>query len=329
MTAGSPGLIDMHSHFYGETLFGILARRGAVPRVEHEGSLRFMVTPTSRFELKGGFVSLDERLAWMDAHGIARQLMTFPGALGPDVLPAAEAAPLVRDVNDELAAVCRAYPARFVGLAGLPLADLDASIAELHRARAMGHIGFILPSNYAATLEHLAALAPLFAAADLLCAHIMLHPGQRADEDLAPRRYADLGMHRASSIDLHAGIAHALTTLIHSGVPTRHERLTFQVVNLGGAFPAVVERMDHIVATRAPDAPRPSAMLDGIWVDNASLGPHALALGIAVFGADRVMLGTDFPIFATELATDALRGSSAREAIGWENAADLLARYEV
>jgi aminocarboxymuconate-semialdehyde decarboxylase len=326
---GVPGLVDMHSHFYGETLFAILARRRAVPRVAHEGTRRFMVTPTSRFELKGGFVSLDERLAWMDGRGIARQLMTFPGALGPDVLPAAEAVPLVRDVNDELAAVCRAHPARFVGLAGLPLADLDASIAELHRARALGHIGFILPANYAATLAHLAALAPLFEAADAVGAHVMLHPGLRADEDLAPHAYADLGMHRASSIDLHAGIAHALTTLIHSGLPARHRRLTFQVVNLGGAFPVLVERMDHIVATRAADAPRPSVMLDGIWVDNASLGPLALALGVAVFGADRVMLGTDYPIFATDVATDAVRASPARDALGWANATDLLARHSV
>ncbi len=320
-------MIDMHSHFYGEGLFGILSRRGAVPRVEHDGKRRFMVTPTSRFELTGDFVSLDERLAWMDAHGIVRQLMTFPGALGPDVLPAAEAVPLVRDVNDELSAACRAHPARFVSLAGLPLADLDAAIAELHRARSMGHIGFILPCNYAATLGHFAALTPLFAEADRLGAHVMLHPGLRADEDLAPRAYADLGMHRASSIDLHSGIAHAMTTLIHSSVPARHRHLTFQVVNLAGAFPILVERMDHVVQSRDPAAPRPSAMLDGIWVDNASLGPRALALGVAVFGADRVMLGTDYPIFATDVADAALDGSPARERIGWKNATELLARY--
>lgn len=324
---GPPGMIDMHAHFYGETLFGILSRRGSVPRVEADGGSRFMVTPTSRFELRGGFVSLEERLTWMDAQGVARQLMTFPGALGPDVLPVEEAVPLVRDVNDELAETCRAHPARFVGLAGLPLANVDASIAELHRARGMGHIGFILPSNYADTLARLATLMPLFAAADALGAHIMLHPGQRADEDLAPKSYADLGMHRASSIDLHSGIAHALTTLIHSGLATRYGGLTFQVVNLGGAFPVLLERMDHIIATRAPEAARPSAMLDRIWVDNASLGPHALALGLAVFGPDRVMLGTDYPIFATSLATDAVQGSPERDAVGRENAAKLLALH--
>ncbi|MGI4951680.1 MAG: amidohydrolase family protein [Janthinobacterium lividum] len=323
------GAIDTHSHFYGETLFACLSRRDGVPRVESRGAARFMVTPTSRFELRGGFVSVDERLAWMDANRIARQVMTFPGALGPDVLPAREAVPLVRDVNDELASVCRAHPDRFVGLAGLPLADLGAAMAELERARGLGLIGFILPSNYAATLAHLDSLTPLFAVADQLGAHVMLHPGLRADEDLTPRAYADLSIHRASSLDLHSDIGHALTTVIYSRLTTRYRNVTVQVVNLGGTFPVLIERMDQIVATRDPTAPRPSSMLDGIWVDNASLGPHALALAVAVFGADRILMGTDYPIFETDISLAAARNHGSRELILAHNAAKLLASYAV
>lgn len=321
-------MIDMHSHFYGEALLARLAARAGVPRVEVQDGRRFMVTSTSRFELRGGFVSLADRLAWMESLGIAKQLMTFPGALGPDVFPAAEAIPLVREVNDELSAACRAHQGRFAGLAGLPLADLDAAIAELERARGLGHIGFILPSNYAQSLGHLAALEPLFAAANALGAHVMLHPGHRADENLTPKVYADLTMHRASSIDLHGGIAHALTSLIHARLPQRFPNVTFQVVNLGGTFPILVERMDHIVMTRDPAAPRPSQMLDGIWFDNASLGPKALAIALAVFGPERLMLGTDFPIFATDVSAAALDGAPHREAIAHGNAAALLARYD-
>lgn len=331
-------MIDTHAHYYGEALFGRLSRRDAVPRVERDGgggsggdARRYMVTPTSRFKIQGGFVDLAERLAWMDAQGITRQVITFPGALGPDVLPAVEAVPLVRDVNDELAMVCHVRPARFTGLAGLPLADLDASILELERTRGQGLAGFILPSNYAMTLGHLAMLDPLFEAADRLGAHVMLHPGQRADESLAPRSYADLGMHRASSVDLHSGIAHALLSVIHARLPERFPGMSIQVVNLGGSFPVLVERMDHIVVTRDPGAPRPSAMLGGIWVDNASLGPRALELAVSVFGADRVMLGTDYPIFATDVATRAVAEAhlpdGARAAISAGNAAVLLARF--
>src|SRR5271166_5793990 len=139
-------LIDTHAHYYGEALFRRLVARAGVPRVEAEEGRRFMVTPTSRFMLQGGFVDLAARLVWMEGQGITHQLITFPGALGPEVLPAAEAVPITRDVNDELADVVRAHPTRFSALAGLPMAGLDAAIAELERAMARGLRGAILPS---------------------------------------------------------------------------------------------------------------------------------------------------------------------------------------
>lgn len=300
-------IFDTHAHFYGETLFRHLAARADVPRVETTAGRRYMVTPTSRFELGGGFVSLSDRLAWMDAQGIDRQLITFPGALGPDVLPIADSRALVMDVNDELAATCAAHPARFTALAGLPLADLDVSIAELERSvRTLGLPGAIIPSNYFLSLAGITALWPLLEHANRLGAHLMLHPGQRHDESLAPKSYPDLTMHRASTIDLHGGITHALVSLIHSDAMRAFPHITWQVVNLGGTFPFVVERMDHIVATRDPAAPRPSQLLGEIVFDCASLGPRALEMAVTVFGADRVMFGTDYPIFTSDVSARAL-----------------------
>jgi aminocarboxymuconate-semialdehyde decarboxylase len=303
--------IDTHSHYYGEALFAALARRDAVPRVELDGTDRFMVTPTSRFTLRGGFVDLATRLAWMEMQAIDHQVITFPGALGPEVLPVAEAGPLVHDVNDELAAVCAAHPARFTALAGLPLAGIDQAVAELERAcGTLGLRGAILPSNYFLSLATMEYLRPVLEAANALGAHLMVHPGQRHDESLTPRRYDDLTMHRASTIDLHNGISHAVVTLIHANLEALYPRASFQVVNLGGAFPMLVERMDHIVATRDPDAPRPSTLVGRMIFDTASLGPRSLEMAVAVLGAERIMLGTDYPIFDSRVATDAL--ASAR-----------------
>jgi predicted TIM-barrel fold metal-dependent hydrolase len=321
--------VDTHSHYYGEALFGILARRDAVPRVEQDGRERYMVTSTSRFALRGGFVDLDARLGWMADQGIGHQLITFPGALGPDVLPTAEAVPLVRDVNDELAAVCAAQPAHFSALAGLPLADIDSAIAELERACAgLGLRGAILPSNYFTSLALMEYLHPLLAAADALGAHLMVHPGHRHDEDLAPRRYDDLAMHRASTVDLHNGIAHATVTLIYAGLDTRFPNASFQVVNLGGTFPMLAERLDHVVATRDPAAPRPSTLIGNLLFDTASLGPRSIEMSVAILGAERIMFGTDYPIFDSHVSTDALTTASipeaTREAIGFGTARRLL-----
>ncbi|WP_431281505.1 amidohydrolase family protein [Humitalea sp. 24SJ18S-53] len=321
-------MIDTHSHYYGEALFRRLEERRDVPRVARDGTRRFMVTPTSRFELRGGFTTLADRLGWMDSQGIDRQVITFPGALGPDVLPAAEALPLVRDVNDELAAVCAAHSGRFTALAGLPLADIDLSVVELERAcTSLGLRGAIIPSNYFCSLAVMRRLHPVLDAASRLGAHLMVHPGQRHDEPLAPHLYDDLGMHRASTIDLHNGISHATTTLIHAGLSEHWPGASVQIVNLGGAFPFLVERMDHISAIRAPGAPLPSTLLGGLVFDTASLGPRAIEMAVAILGPERIMLGTDYPIFDTRVATEAVAAAridrAARDAIAFGNAARL------
>lgn len=319
-------MIDTHSHYYGEALFAALARRGNVPRVE-PGAPRHMVTSTSRFPLVGGFVDLEARLQWMATQGISHQVITFPGALGPDVLPIADAEPLVRAVNDELAAVCRAHPTRFTGLAGLPLADIERAVLELERAvRELGLRGAIVPGNYALSLATLAYLDPVLDAASRLGAHLMVHPGTRHDEDLAPKRWDDLAMHRASTVDLHNGISHGVVTLIHAGLAERFPGATVQVVNLGGAFPMLVERMDHVVQTRAPDAPLPSTLLDPLVFDCASLGPRSLEIAVAVLGAKRVMFGTDYPIFDSHVSSDALRSARIGEADRAEVATGTAAR---
>jgi aminocarboxymuconate-semialdehyde decarboxylase len=156
----------------------------------------------------------------------------------------------------------------------------------------------------------------------------MVHPGPGHDEDLAPRRYDDLTIHRASTIDLHADITHAVVTLIYSDVAQRYPNVSIQVVNLGGAFPMLVERMDHIVATRNPRAPRPSTLLRPLMFDTASLGPRSLELAVAVLGGEQIMMGTDYPIFDSPTASDALARAlipeTTREAIATSNALRVL-----
>jgi predicted TIM-barrel fold metal-dependent hydrolase len=74
----------------------------------------------------------------------------------------------------------------------------------------------------------------------------------------------------------------------------------------------------------------PSSRARAVWVDSASLGTQALEQAVAVFGADRVMLGTDCPIFDTARTLSGVQqsrlsaGDQAMVLHG--NAAGLLAR---
>ena len=93
----------------------------------------------------------------------------------------------------------------------------------------------------------------------------------------------------------------------------------------------VIERMDNVSLTRTPDAPLPSSKANRFHVDCSSLGPRSLELAVAIFGANRIVLGTDCPIFSTEkslnaVATANIKGSE-KQLILNDNAKELLAAY--
>jgi len=104
-----------------------------------------------------------------------------------------------------------------------------------------------------------------------------------------------------------------------------------RVTNLGGTLPAVIERMDHTVKARGLEMPLPSQGVRRVYVDCSSLGPRTLELAVAVYGADRIVLGTDCPIFRSDWTLDAIREArltdAQREAILSGNAARLLERF--
>jgi predicted TIM-barrel fold metal-dependent hydrolase len=74
----------------------------------------------------------------------------------------------------------------------------------------------------------------------------------------------------------------------------------------------------------------PSSRARAVWVDCSSLGPKALEQAVAVFGADRVVLGTDCPIFDTARTIAGIQQSRLsagdQAMVLHDNAAGLLAR---
>ena len=88
--------------------------------------------------------------------------------------------------------------------------------------------------------------------------------------------------------------------------------VTVQLVNLGGTLPFVIERL-HAVAQSRQTA-FPAERLRRMVYDTASLGPRAIETAARVLGADRLMLGTDYPIFQPASPQDDLAMASLDEA---------------
>lgn len=324
--------IDLHAHWVPPALARSLRERsGAVPRIEAlpAGGER-LVMPIGTLAFHPGYVDMQARLQFMDRVGVAKQVISLPGLFGVDSLPLAQVAPLVRGFNDAVAQLCRTHPTRFAGLAALPLADIDAAVAELRRARRdLGLLGAILPVDGFASEAAAARLAPIFAAGDALGAHFFVHPGRMPGDHPLPSLPADHALARRALAVQHE-VGEAMVTLLLSDFLDPWRNVTVHVANLGGTFPAVVERMDHTVATRDPSLPMPSSRARRVWVDCSSLGTGALEQAVRVFGADRIVLGTDCPIFDTERTVAAVRAArlsgDEREAILTRNAQGLLAR---
>ena len=159
--------IDMHAHYYGG-LVDDLMRREARPFVSRNERGRLVLNAmTASTEMSDGYTDLSARLAWMDEKRIATQLLTFPGALGVDVMPAAEVAVPIRSFNDHLAGICYGSGGRFAGLAGLPLADMALAADEMRRIRRELKLpGVILPGNCFLSVEAVRQLTPVFESAE-------------------------------------------------------------------------------------------------------------------------------------------------------------------
>lgn len=301
--------IDMHSHYYGG-LVDDLRKRKARPFVApNEAGRPVLHAMTASTEMSAGYTDLSARIAWMDANRIGTQLLTFPGALGVDVLPVAEVAGPIRAYNDHLAAVVDGSGGRFAGLAGLPLADMAGAAREMKRARRELKLsGAILPGNYFLSVESLRQLLPVFEAANETGALMMIHPGIMPGEQ-PPAPYADNSVYRASVLNLQASLSQMGMTVIAEELAERFPRITFQLVNLGGTLPFILERLEAVALSRPPHAPFPRLSLRGMVYDCASLGPRALELAVRVFGADRVMLGTDYPIFTPDAVRDTIEAA--------------------
>jgi len=322
--------IDMHAHFYGGGLVEALGLRDRRPYLRQRGDGLGMVAMNGEFPFKADYFDLTVGLAQMDAQGLTHRMLTFPGALGVDVLPAPEVADAISAFNDHLATLKAATGGRIFGLAGLPLADITAAVREVRRIRRDLRLpGIILPSNYFNSVSEAKTLAPILAAANETGCHIMVHPGLKVGEE-PPAPPADHMQYRTSAVALQAQASQSLLTLILSDILDLWPRLSFQVVNLGGTLPFIFERMESIARHRNPDNPFPTAKLRNLWYDCASLGPRALEAAVELYGADRIFLGSDYPIFHDDPFARVLLPARLDEAdkvrIAGQNARDLLDR---
>lgn len=335
-------LIDAHCHWLPGALAAELRRRTVSPCIEKNaaGAERLMIYRESLAFSERDYVDIQARLKLMDRLRIDAQLLSLPGLFGIDCLPVDDALPLVQMFNDHLAELVARYPQRFIGLAALPLADMDAACAELRRARVtLGLAGAILPADGFIDTAAADYFRPLFVLAQELGGHFFIHPGPLPSApgdrgtDRSHKPWRDNAGQRHISLAVQARLSEVMVTLSMTDFLTPFDYISVQVANLGGTLPFLLERMDHVARIREPDAPAPSTKLrrSGIFVDCSSFGPRAIELAVTAYGSEYVLLGTDCPIFDIPRTVDSVKkarlSENEQQALLGGNARRLLEKF--
>lgn len=326
----------MHSHWRPPALIEALRDRETMPRIEtNDDGIEVLNSNRGSQPVSEAFDNLDERLVEMDRQGVSTAVLSLFGMFQwIERLPVAESQPLVQIHNDALSDICRDHAGRFAAYASLPLSDLDAAIAELERTMALpGIIGAQIPGNAFLTYETAQAFRPLMAAADKHGAVMFIHWGPLPGDDW-PRvnMSGDNASRRLGTLDMQASLSANMVTLSLTDYLADYPNARVHLHNLGGNLPYEVERMDHRCLLDTPDEQLPSTRFDrpNLFVDCNSFGPQAIEAGVKLYGADKILYGTDGTEFGAEWTNKALAdaniGDDARQAIHYGNAAALLGK---
>ena len=142
------GLVDCQSHLFFPEVLDMMRKRQAEPLVyDHEGTAFLKMGDWLR-KVPPAYVSVEAKLAAMDASGIAITLLSNNDP-GPEWF--SDDGPAVAHViHDSLAGVVAKHPTRFRGLCTLPLQNEAAAAAELDRCvKKLGFVGILLYTNLA------------------------------------------------------------------------------------------------------------------------------------------------------------------------------------
>lgn len=328
-------VIDFHAHYIPPKLVKILKEKKEGARISstHDGGMLYHM-PISTLPFSSAYYDIGQRIEMLDRAGVQKQILSLPGLLGIDYLPLYQSLPMIEIFNEELAIQCNNYPDRIEGLAALPLASVDAMLAELKKCvEIYGFIGAILPNNAFLSLEHANGLKPLFRYGEKHKLHFFIHPGWRYDEypviDNRPNDPDALLIARGA-LGVQHSISLALITLLYTDFLDEFPNTTVHIANLGGTFPMVVERMQHTVEARFPETKLPPSRKSNLYMDTSSLGPRAIELAAEIYGADRIVVGTDTPIFDLNTGVKAVKSTKlAKHQINqilFENAESILSR---
>jgi aminocarboxymuconate-semialdehyde decarboxylase len=286
--------VDVHSHIVDKQyLDNLVSTLALATESTNDGKHLFRNDGSTVAWSRDDMFDIDRRLDDMDKKDIAVRILSLsaPNVYlwnGVDHVAAAH------HINDALAKLCRQYPDRLVGLASLPLKDIEASLGELDRCvNELGMKGVTIGSNIDGLQLDDPRFEPIWAKINTLHLPVFEHP-------MFPRNSAGLeGFELPLRLGLIFDTTLAATRLIYSGIFERYPDFPYIMAHTGGALLMALERLDNGYRL-FPDCRRyisklPSEYAKRLYYDTTAFDQKALIFALNAVGSQQLLFGTDDP----------------------------------
>ena len=215
-------------------------------------------------------------------------------------------------LNDHIADIFHRFPKNYVGLATLPMQDVEMAMEELERCHQLGFKGVQIGSNINGLNLSEPVFLPLWNKVEELDMCMLVHPWEMMGEEQMKKYWLPW------LVGMPAETARAMASLIFAGVMDKFPGIRWMFAHAGGSFIPTIGRLEHgfncrpdLVAVDNPNNPR--NYLGQFWVDSATHDPELLHYILKKQGSEKVALGTDYPFplgdlqigkFITEMGLD-------------------------
>jgi aminocarboxymuconate-semialdehyde decarboxylase len=267
-------------------------------------SARDLLFGRLRYRARDVFFDAERRVAAQDAEGVDVEVLSpMPPLLRYD-LPAADGLSLARHVNDFAATLHAAAPDRLRTLGMVPMQDPDAAATELKAIRDQGLAGVEIASNVLGASIGDDRFRGFFTEAQRLDLPIFVH-AMPALTDRLPA--SAMGTY---VVGLEGALAAA--SMIAGGTAEACPDLRISFSHAAGGFPLMLPRAQYFwggtwneeppVPERAIAhvGPAPLDLARRFYYDATVFDRRAVRYLVDLLGADRLLVGSDYPAMPRE-----------------------------
>ena len=274
--------------------------------------------------------TIERRLEEMDRMGLDAQMVSPTDVFYQYHREPEITAKIATDCNDEISEISREYSDRFMGLGTLPMQDIDLTLDEMNRGmKSLGLAGFMIDDHVNGVTYDDPVFNTFWEDAESLGAFILVHQYGPTVTETRTRKYF---LHNTVGNLVDRTLTYGC--LVGGGVMDRHPDLKICLGHAGGYVPYAVDRMDKgwemFPKYRGQAASPPSTYLNRFYYDTTTFTDRNLRFLVNTVGADRVVLGTDWPAPMTVVdPVNTIKDSpvlleAEKEAILWRNIANAL-----